>query len=526
MIKIIDIKDLSISIEDRTLIKNLNLSIHSGDKIAIIGEEGNGKSTLLKSIYNRELINYATINGTITITGNIGYLEQFLDSKWDEMTIMEYFLKDNPSDEIDYSRYNEINTIVSNLIKVKLNSDIIDSDQLIKTLSGGEKVKLQLAKILCSNPDILLLDEPTNDLDLNTLMWLEEFINFTNIPIIFISHDETLLERTANGILHMEQIKKKQESRFTFERIDYKSYVEKRLHNLSRQEEIAKKQRSEYNKQMEGFRQVYQKVEHQQNTITRADPHGAKLLKKKMKSLKSQEKRYEREKENFEEIPDIEEAINLSFGEVYIPNGKVILDFRQETLKNDTKVLSKNIELFVTGSEHIVIVGNNGVGKTTLFKKIYETLKIRDDIKVGYMPQNYDSVMNGEESVMEFLIHDASKEEITKARTYLGSMKFTKEEATGKIKNLSGGQKAKLFLIKLILDNCNVLLLDEPTRNLSPLSNPVIREVLSKFKGTIISISHDRKYIEEVSDKCYELTSEGLHRMYDFECYNSLKLRI
>lgn len=126
------------------------------------------------------------------------------------------------------------------------------------------------------------------------------------------------------------------------------------------------------------------------------------------------------------------------------------------------------------------------------------------------MPQVYEDVLNEEEYVLDFLTSSGTKEEITKARMYLGNMNFTREEMTGKIKDLSNGTKAKLFLIKFVLDECNVLILDEPTRNVSPLSNPVIRKVLKDFTGTIISISHDRKYIEEVIDSLYVLTPNGL----------------
>ncbi|HHX68914.1 MAG TPA: ABC-F family ATP-binding cassette domain-containing protein, partial [Gallicola sp.] len=348
--------------------------------------------------------------------------------------------------------------------------------------------------------------------------WLEDFINKLNIPIIFISHDETLLENTATGIIHFEQIKKKTESLYTIERITYSEYIEKRFNLLQKQEMVAKKQKSNYQKQMEKFRQIYQKVEHEQKVISRADPAGARLLKKKIKTLKSQEKRFEKDKENFLEIPDVEEAINLMFeNDILIPNNKMILDLDISKLKIDNKLLASNIKLNISGPKHLVIIGKNGIGKTTLFKEIHKLLKYRNDINLGYMPQNYEDSLPLNELVINYLTPAASKEELTKSRTLLGSMKFTNEEASGLIKELSGGQKAKLLLIKLIIDKCNVLLLDEPTRNLSPLSNPVIRNILKNFKGTIISISHDRKYINEVCDVIYELTEYGLSEKNNLE---------
>ena len=230
-----------------------------------------------------------------------------------------------------------------------------------------------------------------------------------------------------------------------------------------------------------------------------------------MKSLKSQEKRYEREKENFTEIPDVEEAITIkNVVTKEIPSGKMVLDISIPSLVQGEKELSRNVSLSIFGSKHVVIIGRNGAGKTTFLKKIYEDLKTREDIQVGYMSQNYDELLDLDKTPLELLTeNDKSKDFQTQVRTYLGSLKFTKEEVLGKIENLSGGQKAKLLLIKLILDQSNVLILDEPTRNLSPLSNPVIRKLLKEFKGTIISVSHDRKYIDEVCNEIYELTPEG-----------------
>lgn len=498
--------------DERVLLRNFSFNVKNKDKVAIIGEEGNGKTTLLKTLYDKSLVSDSfSISGSITKKGSIGYLEQSLNVSWNKYTISEYFLKKEHNTEIDYNKYNDLSLFYSNLSKLGFNSSLIDDDLTIEKLSGGELVKLQLAKLLSSSLDLLLLDEPTNSLDLETLNWLENFILSLNIPVIFVSHDETLLENTANVIIHLEQIKKKREAKHTIERIGYKEYIEKRYNLLKKQEQIAKKQRADYNEKMKKFRQIYSKVEHQQEIITRADPAGARLLKKKIKSLKSQEKRFEKEKEGFFEIPNVEENINFYLNEeIYVPNNKKILSLSLEKLKIENKILAKNIKLEIYGPEHIVIIGNNGCGKTTLLKHIYDILKERKDIKVGYMPQNYEILLDNELNVVDFLTKSKDKDEITKIRTFLGSMNFTNEETLGKIKELSGGSKAKLLLLKLMVNESNVLILDEPTRNLSPLTNPIIRDVLTSYNGTIISISHDRKFIKEVCNKIYHLNTDGL----------------
>lgn len=494
-----EIKDLSISINGRYLVKNLSLTLNNGDKLAIIGEEGNGKSTLLKSIL--DMCEYAEVKGRINSKGNrIGYLEQSMSNKNLNKRVYDFlFMDDN-----DY--YEKVNNLYKYLDSINLSDEILD--QTINTLSGGEKVKISILKLLINEYDILFLDEPTNDLDIETLEWLESFINNTNKPIMYVSHDETLLSNTANMILHLEQVMKKTNCRHTLLKIDYDTYVEQRLRNIDKQTQVAKSEKREFNKQQEKLRKIMQKVEYQQNIISRKDPHGAKVLKKKMHSLKSQEKRLDNTE--LTKVPDVEESISFFFENVEIPKTKNILNLNIPELKVNNKILSRNIELNIIGNTHLCIIGKNGVGKSTLIKIINEKLKGRNDIKVGYMPQNYDDILNNYDNVLDFISPSGNKDNITKARMYLGNMKFTREEMVCKIKDLSNGTKAKLFLVKLVLDECNVLILDEPTRNVSPLSNPVIRKTLSEYKGTIISVSHDRKYINEVIDNLYTLTLNGL----------------
>lgn len=497
----VEISNLSISIKDRFLIKNLSLTLNQNDKLAIIGEEGNGKSTLLKGILG--ICEYAEVTGSINTKGNkIGYLEQSLSENNLKKTGYEFIFSNTNS-------YNYSKKIYKYLESLNLDEKLLD--QKLKTLSGGEKIKISILKLLLEENDILFLDEPTNDLDIETLKWLENFINSRKEPIIYISHDETLLSNTANMILHIEQLKKKMECKHTLLRMDYDTYVNERLRKISKQTQVAKSEKREFDKKEEKLRIIMQKVESKQNTISRKDPHSAQLLKKKMHSLKAQEKKLN----NLEitEIPDYEESINFFFEDAFIPSTKKILNLNIKELKVENKVLAENIELDIVGNKHICIIGKNGVGKSTLIKIIYENLKERTDIKVGYMPQTYDDVLNNYKNVLDFLCTEKDKEEITKVRMYLGNMNFTRDEMMGEIKNLSGGSKAKLFLIKLVLDKCNVLILDEPTRNVSPLSNPVIRKVLKEFNGTIISISHDRKYIDEVANEIYELTKDGLIKL-------------
>lgn len=505
----LQIKNLTIThLKDlRVLLRDFSFTLNSGDKAVIIGEEGNGKSTLLKLIYQPELVtDYAEFTGEILKKGmKLGYLAQELSKEQKGRSIGE-FCSEIP--EFYDLTPKELSNIAAQL---GLSAGIFYSDQKVGTLSGGEKVKLQLAGILMTKPDVLLLDEPSNDLDIETLEWLEKFMNSCALPILFVSHDETLIENTANVVIHMEQVRRKTLSRYTVARMPYREYVEERLSNLTKQEQLARKERSEYEKQQEKFLQIQAKVEHRQNAISRGDPHGGKMLKRKMKAVKSMGRRFEKEHENLTQIPDVEDAMMIRFEEsVCIPNGKTVLDFQLDQLTVGGRLLSENIVLTLTGPEKVCIVGKNGAGKTTLLKKLAEILLERTDLKTAYMPQDYEDLLDLSKTPPEFLSATGDKEEITKIRTFLGSMKYTPDEMEHEIAELSGGQKAKLLFLKMIFNGCNVLILDEPTRNFSPLSNPVIRDVLKSYGGAIISVSHDRKYIREVCGKVYRLTEKGL----------------
>lgn len=183
------------------------------------------------------------------------------------------------------------------------------------------------------------------------------------------------------------------------------------------------------------------------------------------------------------------------------------------TTRDEKRILAEDINLKIRGSEKICIIGANGVGKTTLLRKIAEELSQRDDIKAEYMPQNYEEILDLDMTPVDFLDKSGDKEERTRIRTYLGSLKYTADEMEHPIRELSGGQKAKVLLLSMSLSGANVLILDEPTRNFSPLSGPVIRKMLREFPGAIISISHDRRYIDEVCDKIYELDYSGLRNL-------------
>ncbi|HIV47354.1 MAG TPA: ATP-binding cassette domain-containing protein [Candidatus Acutalibacter stercorigallinarum] len=492
----------------RELVRDFTFALNPGDKAAIIGEEGNGKSTLLKLIYDENLVEgYAEWSGTIQKDGMIlGYLSQELPEEDRDKTAYEFccgeeaFLDSSPKEVADAAA------------KLRFPADLFYSDRKMGTFSGGEKVKLRMALLTLRRPDCYLLDEPSNDLDIETLEWLESFIRECPQPVLYISHDEMLLENTANVIIHLEQLRRKTLPRYTVARMGYRRYVEERLSKFAHQEQVARKEREEERKRQEKLRKIEQKVQHQLDNIAYSDrDHVGKMLKKKMKSVKSMEHRFDREREDMTEFPDSEEAILVGFGpDTAVPGGKTVVDFTLPRLEAGGELLAQNIRLYVRGAEHVCIIGNNGAGKTTLLRQIAGELLPRRDLKAAYMPQDYGETVDQGQTPVEFLAKSGEKEELTRVKTYLGSMKYTPEEQGHSIAELSGGQKAKLFFLKMILDGANVLVLDEPTRNFSPLSGPVIRGILRDFPGCIISVSHDRRYIGEACGTLYRMTPGGL----------------
>ena len=493
----------------RTLVQDLSFVCNDGDKVAVIGEEGNGKSTLLQWIYNKERVEiYCQQTGTVSGASGAGYLAQQLSEEEKELSIYEFCMRCENFLELSYGELTDISRQLSFPV------DEYYSERPVSTLSGGERIKLQLSRLLFDRPSVLLLDEPSSDIDLSTLRWLERFISGFSGIVIYISHDEILMEKTATAVLHIEHPREGKAPRCTFARVDYRSYVERRLAGIQDQERRARKEQEEYEDKMERYRRIQQSVEHAQNAVSRQDPSTGRLLKKKMHAVMSLGRRFEREAENMTKLPEVEEAVFLRFSpEIVLPAGKTVLDLQLDSLTVGERTLSENIRLRVCGGEKIGIMGRNGAGKTTLLRMIARELCVRRDLCAAYMPQDYADILPPNQTPLDFLAPSGHRDDTKRASIFLGSIRFAREEMFHPMKELSGGQKAKVFLTQMMLNSANVLILDEPTRNFSPLSQPRIRSVLRAYTGSIISVSHDRRFLYEVCDKVYCLTDAGLYEV-------------
>ena len=496
--------------DDRLLAEDLSFTLHKGERAALIGEEGNGKSTLLKWIFDPEMVeSYAEVSGRRIIDGKMGYLPQELPADEKALPVCAFmegacgFYSLSPREISETAR------------RLGLSPALFEEARPMDTLSGGERVKVQLAALLLDRCDILLLDEPSNDLDIETLEWLSGFMRSFPGAILYISHDEVLLEDTADIIIHLEQVRRKTICRSTVSREGYRAYIDKREHQFTHQEQVARFEKADFQKKKERYLSIYNAVDHAQDSLTRRDPSTGRLLKKKMHAVKSMGRRLDKEEENLTQFPEAEWAILPKWEPgIELSRGKVVLDCALDELRVGEKCLSRNVRLKIIGPEKVCILGPNGCGKSTLIDAIADDLLQRRDIRCTYMPQRYGEGISYSMRPEEFLAPDGDKESVTKARIYLGSMKYTTDEMSHAVSDLSGGQRAKLLLLKAILDKSNVLLLDEPTRNFSPLSCPAVRKLLSEFPGCILAVSHDRKFIEEVTPILYSLTENGLVRTY------------
>jgi len=484
----------------RDLVSDLTMTIQDGEKVAIIGEEGNGKSTLLRALMGEALPDF-TIKGDIqSDCQSLAYIPQKLPGILKNRTLHDYFFLE--STDLDYS-------ILYRLAEeLHFDSDRFASDQKIGSLSGGEALKIQLIHELAKPFEILFLDESSNDLDLETVDWLKSQIQKIRQTVIFISHDEDFLSHTADTIVHLRLVKHRKEAETLVEHLDYDRYSEQKANFAKQSQQAANDQRA-YDKTMEKHRRVKQNVETALRN-TKNDVAG-RLLAKKMKNVLSQEKRYEKEAQFMTQKPLEEEQIQLFFSDIQpLPASKVLIQLEKESLSIGERILAQELQLTVRGQDKIGIIGPNGVGKSTLLAKLQRLLSDKREISLGFMPQDYHKKLQLDLSPVAYLSHTGQKEELQKIQSHLASLNFSYPEMHHQIRSLSGGQQGKLLLLDLVLRKPNFLLLDEPTRNFSPTSQPEIRKLFASYPGGLITVSHDRRFLKEVCTSLYRLTENGL----------------
>lgn len=497
---------------DKQILKDVSFSINSSDRIGLIGLNGVGKSTIINIILSKESINSGTVFVDKNI--NIGYISQVhhfsdenntvfeeLDTVFSELhkvyrkiEKMNLELATNPKlkDELD-KLYNIFNANDGYSIDYLLNQVIngLDltnlKDSLICKLSGGEKTRVSLAKLLLQKPDLLILDEPTNHLDLASIEWLEEFLKKYNKAFLLVSHDRVFLDNVCNKIFEIENMKLHEYSG------NFSSF-------MIQKEMILKGEIKEYEKQQDRIKKLNEYIE--RNRAGRM----AKQARGKQKLLS-----HLLVHDNPDYTPP---KMKLKF-EIKNTTSDSVLTLENVCKNFDNKTLLKDICLKVYKGERIGIIGKNGCGKSTLLKLIANKLpldsgsiKIAQNAVMGYFDQNVDDLYPDNTILQEINTNINYTQEYL--RSMAASFLFKDEDVDKRIKDLSGGEKVRVSFIKLIQKHPNFLLLDEPTNHLDIYSIEILEQALSDFQGTLVVVSHNRHFLDSVCNTIYVLDENGL----------------
>ena len=499
------------------LFRDVNFTIKKDDKIGLVGKNGAGKSTLLKMISGD--INF--YEGNIVPDGNItiGFLKQDLDfvkgrtvwnetlqafeqiNAWkkelDEVNHQLATRTDYESDAYhdlihrmtdlnDYLHHHDAYNLEGDIEKVLLGLGFKAADfhRLTDEFSGGWRMRIELAKLLLQNNDLLLLDEPTNHLDMESIIWLENFLKEYNGAIVLVSHDKQFMTSVCNRTFDINNKK------IDDYKANYTKYLELRKDRKEKLIQAKKNQDTEI-KQMEDNINRF-----------RASASKASFAQSLIKKLEKIE-RIEVENEDVSKF-------NIRFVQSVVP-GKVIFEAQNLGKKYGNHQVFDHVDFFVQRGDRIALLGQNGQGKTTLAKILAGEIKdysgelnLGHNVNIGYFAQNQEEVLSPEKTVLQEAEDAATEETRTKVRDLLGSFLFSGEDVTKKTKVLSGGERNRLALCKLLLRPFNTLIMDEPTNHLDIQSKEIIKLALQKFEGTIIVISHDREFLQGLCDKIFE----------------------
>lgn len=493
----IEIKNLNYEVGGKTILKDISLVLGKGEKIGIVGVNGAGKSTLLKLI-SGEL---EKDNGEIHIVGTYAYLSQEIHKDIEfkyrdqSLTIAEYLIIDQGLDIEEW----EINKLLN-----KLNMGDKDCDSILCELSGGQKIKVELIRILLNKPEILILDEPTNFLDIPSAEWLIKYlINYPN-SVLIVSHDLRLMNKSLDKVWFLNELNHNVEV--------YKGNYEKFLKLKSFREEslvrdvtnILKKAKKmeESAKELAG-RKSYREAQRSSKKFEKVEELKQEIRKKEQLLSKSKKMKIK--------LPTPQRCSR----NVLLVNG-ISKDY-------GNNVVLRNINMEVERGQKIVIIGKNGVGKTTLLKILAGKLEQTDgkylwgqNVMIGYYAQEYEG-LDYEKTVLDNVVGMKSQYGWADEywRGFLGRFLISGEMVYQKVSTLSGGEKTRLALAKLFSQDVNVLLLDEPTTYLDPKSQEILLEALKEYKGTIIIVSHEPKFVDGLGIDKVLLMPEEKYVYYD-----------
>lgn len=504
---------ITVSFGGETLFDGISFRLGKGDRVGLIGKNGAGKSTLLRLMSQEN----TPTSGTFAFEKNckIGYLPQDLDFEHGRTVLEEAYLAFEEIKSIEQRQeaihqfmettqdfesqsyfdqldeLNELNTRYEMIggyhyqaqtekILLGLGFSMRDLNAPTDTFSGGWRMRIELAKLLLRDNDILLLDEPTNHLDIESIIWLEQFLKKFKGALVLVSHDRMFLDQVTNRTIEIVQ-----QRIFDFKK-SYSKYMIFR-------EELRTQQLAAQKNQEKEIQQTEKLIERFRAKASKASM--AQSLIKKLDKI-----------DRIEIDPEENKRIKFEFAISHQP-GKIILQTHNVSKAYEDKQVLSDVNLEIERGEKIAFVGQNGQGKSTLAKIIVSEIQYQGEVKLGhnvqlgYFAQNQSTYLNGDQTVLESAEDSATPENRTKVRDLLGAFLFPGEAVDKKVKVLSGGERNRLALCKLLLQPFNVLIMDEPTNHLDIASKNVLKEALLKFKGTLILVSHDRDFVQGLCEK-------------------------
>lgn len=534
----ISIEQLTIEFGGSPLFDEITFLVNAKDRIALVGKNGAGKTTLLKTIAGKQVPTRGRISMPKDLT--IGYLPQHMihddtttvleeaEKAFEHITVVQKEIEQITqalADRTDYDS-DEYHSLIEKLTHSNEYLNIIDNGNFVaeieKTLiglgflrsdfnrqcrefSGGWRMRIELAKILLQRPDLLLLDEPTNHLDIESIQWLENFLITCGSALLLVSHDRAFIDAVTTRTIEISLGKIYDYS------VNYSKYV------------VLRKERHD---------QQVRAYENQQKMIQETEEFIERFRYKATKAVQVQSRIKQLDKVERIEV-DLEDNSSLHLKFPPAPHSGIIpLEIEHLSKAYGDNLILDNVGLIINRGEKVAFVGKNGEGKSTLVKCIMDEiqfsgkLKLGHGVKIGYFAQNQASLLDGNKTVFETIDYVAVGDIRTKIRDILGAFMFGGEASDKKVQVLSGGERSRLAMIRLLLEPVNLLILDEPTNHLDMRSKDVLKEAIKAFDGTVIVVSHDREFLDGLVDKVYEFANkkvrEHLGGIYDFLQYKKM----
>jgi ATP-binding cassette subfamily F protein 3 len=521
----LNIHNLSVSFQGTPLFEGVTLQLKGGDRIGLIGKNGAGKSTLLKIIAGAQEYDTGQIATDKEIS--VGYLRQDIDFEQGRTVLQEAYvafellqgfekkleqINTALAERTDYESpaYTDLIEALSDVqhqyeihggyvyqgeterILLGLGFTRADFNQMTDTFSGGWRMRIELAKLLLQQHDILLLDEPTNHLDIESILWLEDFLNSYPGAVVLVSHDKMFLDNVTNRTIELST------GRMYDMKLPYTKYLVAREERRSQQMSIQKNQQ----KQIEQTERLIEKF--------RAKASKASMAQSLIKKL---------DRMDLIEVDEDDNALMTLNFPVSRDPGKVVFVLEQIDKNYGEKSVLSEVDLRISRGDKIAFVGQNGQGKSTLAKIMVDaisyqgSLTLGHNVDIGYFAQNQAEYLDGNKTVEETMIDAADQNTRPKVRDILGAFLFRGEEVDKYVRVLSGGERNRLALAKLLLQPLNVLVMDEPTNHLDIKSKNVLKQALMRFQGTLILVSHDRDFLQGLTQVVYEF-KEGHLKEY------------